>query len=195
MRYPLTVYAGIALFAGLAVASVCRAQSQTAPPAQSQPQPNADSPADAAAKSKDANSSIAPKKVYTNDDLRSAPRSEVSVVGNNKAASKAGKSTATNNDAKNEQYWRGKAQTLRNQMAEVDRQIAQEKAANQTNGSVTTGTNSPPPAPLSAYTNSAHARAGTQLQKLEDRKTALQGQWDQLEEEARKAGVPPGWLR
>jgi hypothetical protein len=198
MRYSVTVYAGIALFAGLTAASVSWAQSQATPPAQSQSQPNADSPTDPAAKSKYANGSAASKKVYTNDDLGSAPKGELSVVGSKNAASKAGKSTTANNEPKNEQYWRGRAQSLRNQMAEVDRQIAQEKAANQTGGSGTSGTGgstAPPPAPLSAYTNSAHARAGTQQQKLQDRKAALQAQMDQLEEEARKAGVPPGWLR
>jgi len=195
MRYPITVYAGIALFAGLAAASVSRAQSQTAPPPQSQSQENTDSPADAAAKAKDAKSSPAAKKVYTNDDLGGPPKGGLSVVGNSRADGKAGKSTAANNEPKNEQYWRGRAQSLRNQMAEVDRQIAQEKAANQPNGSGTTGSNPPPAAPLSAYTNSAHAHAGTQLQRLQERKVQLQAQMDQLEEEARKASVPPGWLR
>lgn len=193
MRMPLPAGVAVVLFAGLLLPRVVPAQSQTPP--QQPAQQNPDSSTDANAKSQAAKSTPAPKKVYTNDDLGSAPKAEVSVVGNNRAPSKAGKSTAANNEPKNEQYWRGRAQSLRAQMAEVDRQIARETAANQTNGSSTTGSNSPPPAPLSAYTNGAHARAGSQLQKLQDRKAALQAQMDQLEEEARKANVPPGWLR
>ena len=135
------------------------------------------------------------KKVYTNDDLGGGRRGDVSVVGNSKAAGKAGKSTAANNEPKNEQYWRGRAQKLRSQMAEVDRQIAQMTPANQTSGSATTGSTSSSPAPLSAYSNASHARAGVPLERLQNRKAELQAQMDQLEEEARKAGVPPGWLR
>ena len=193
MRNPITVYLGIALLAGLALAPVSPVRSQ-APPAQ-QPQQNPDSPADAAAKSKDAKSTPAPKKVYTNDDLSGMRGGNISVVGNSRADSKTGKSTATNSDPKNAQYWRGRAQRLRAQMAEVDRQIAQVKAANQTNGSGTSGSNSSTPAPLGAYSNGSHARAGTQLRKLEERRAELQAQMDQLEDQARRAGVPPGWLR
>jgi hypothetical protein len=193
MRMPLPVCVAVVLFAGLALPRVSTAQSQN-PPAQ-QPQQNPDSQTDATAKSKDAPSSPAPKKVYTNDDLVSAPRGGLSVVGNGKADGKAGKSTAANNEPKNEQYWRGQAQRIRAQIAEVDRQIAQLKAANQTNGSGSSGSNPPAPPPLSAYSNSAHVHAGSQLQKLQDRKAQLQAEMDELEEQARKANVPPGWLR
>jgi len=193
LRNPSTVPLGIALLAGLVLAAVWPVSSQ-APPAQ-QSQQNPDSPADAAAKSKDAKSTTAAKKVYTNDDLGGAQNGEVSVVGKSRADAKTGKSTTTSNDPKNEQYWRGRAQRLRAQMAEVDRQIAQVTAANQTNGSGTSGSNSSTPAPLSAYSNGPHARAGSQLRKLEEQKAELQAQMDQLEEQARRAGVPPGWLR
>ena len=193
MRNPFTLYVGIALLAGLALAPASLAQSQT--PAPQQPQQNPDSPADAAAKSKDAKSTAVPKKVYTNDDLSGMQSGNLSVVGNSKADGKAGKSTAADNEPKNEQYWRERAQKLRNQLAEVDRQIAQVTAANQPNGSGASGSNAAAPAPLSAYSNSSHARAGTQLRKLQDRRAELQAQMDQLEEQARRAGVPPGWLR
>ncbi|HKO03874.1 MAG TPA: hypothetical protein VJW51_03960 [Candidatus Acidoferrales bacterium] len=195
MRNPIAGYLGIALLAGLALASVSRAQSQTTPPPQPPAQQNPDSLADAAAKAKEAKSGTAPKKVYTNDDLGGGRRGDVSVVGNTRADGKAGKSTTANNEPKNEQYWRGRAQKLRSQMAEVDRQIAQLTPANQTNGNGTSGSTSSSPAPLSAYSNASHARAGVPLERLQNRKAELQAQMDQLEEEARKAGVPPGWLR
>jgi hypothetical protein len=193
MRNPIAGYLGFALFASLALTGVSRAQSQTTP-AQPQSQQNPDSPADAAAKSKAAKSNTAPKKVYTNDDLTGSP-SQMSVAGSKNGDAKASKSTAASSEPKNEQSWRGRAQTLRNQMADVDRQIAQLTAANQTNSSGSAGSNPSSPAPLSAYTNASHAGAGNRLEKLRNRKAELQSQMDQLEEEARRAGVPPGWLR
>ena len=59
MRNPIAGYLGIALLAGLALASVSRAQSQTTPPPQPQSQQNPDSLADAAAKAKEAKSGTA----------------------------------------------------------------------------------------------------------------------------------------
>ena len=153
MRDPIAGYLGIALLGSLALASVCRAQSQTTPPPQSQPQQNQDSLAEAAAKAKEAKSSTAPKKVYTNDDVGSPRSGNVSVVGNSKAEGKAGKTTAANNEPKNEQYWRGRAQRLRSQMEEVDRQIAQLTAANQPNAGGSGGSTSPAPARMVVSTS------------------------------------------
>jgi hypothetical protein len=174
----------ITLLAGAALASPARAQN-------SSPQ------ADSANQPKDAPSNPPPKKVYTNDDLRSTDRGGVSVVGNSKAAAKSPQSNS--NEPKNERYWHNRAQQLRNRMAEVDHQIAELEASNQSQHPGSGGSNSgnPPPPPPSAYTVGAHVRGGTStpLERLKDRKAQLQQQMDQLEDEARQAGVPPGWLR
>jgi hypothetical protein len=167
-----------------------QAQSSGSQPAASQQDTN--SSPDPAARPK-----AAAKKVYTNDDLKSGDAGDVSVVGNDKRAVRPGQTAA--NQTKNEQYWHNRAEQLRRQMAELDRQIAQIEAANQKENSqsASSGGTNPPPAPLSAYTVGSHVRGGntTQLDRLKNRKAQLQEQMDQLEEEARKANVPPGWLR
>jgi len=213
MQVPRMVYAGIGVLCGLASAGVLPAQTQQtpaqqAPPAQQQAQQGQDSLAEAAAKAKAAKaastntstssdtSTSTSKKVYTNDDLRGMQRGDVSVVGGGKATGKAPASAAASNDKKNQQYWHDRAQKLRNQMAEVDRQIAQAAGATQSNGGAN-GTNGPNPAPPppSTYTLGARSRAANQIQNLENRKAQIQAQIDQMEEEARRAGVPAGWLR
>jgi hypothetical protein len=183
---------GAGLLAGATIAGPAFCQSAAQPAAQQ----NQDSATAGTSQPKDAKSSTPAKKVYTNDDLRSTDSGGVSVVGNNRAAAKPGKATTADTGPKNEQYWRSRAQKLRNEMAEVDRQIAELEAANQDPHTGSSGTNPPPPPP-SAYTVGAHVRGGssTPLQRLENRKAQLQREMDQLEEEARKAGVPPGWLR
>ena len=186
----------ISLLAALALASPGPAHAQSQPQSgdsqQAKPQQDANSAPDPATKPK-----APPKKVYTNEDLSNGNMGDVSVVGNEKRAVRPGP-TATN-EPKNEQYWRNRAQKLRNEMAEVDRQIAQIEKTNQNERSQSPNANgtAPPPAPLSAYTVGSHARGGdmTQLDRLKYRKAQIQEQMDQLEEEARKANVPPGWLR
>jgi len=187
----------LGLLAALAIAAPAPAQS--APPQQPAPQQNAASATDPAAKPKDASSDSAPKKVYTNGDLSGRGGGGVSVVGNSKSTAKTGQ--AATNQPKNEQYWRNRAQQLRNQMAEVDRQIAQFESANQNQHTASTSSNgtNPPPPPPSAYTVEAHVRgsanANNPLERLKRRKAQIQQEMDQLEEEARRANVPAGWLR
>lgn len=168
------------LLAGVLLASPALAQSQS--PSTSQDQPAVQQ-----------NPTTAPKKVYTNEDLKRMDPGDVSVVGNSRATAKPGTTTAANGQAKNEQYWRNRAQKLRAEMAEVDRQIAEMTAADQAKGAGTGSSNGSTAPPLSAYHTAS--RANTQLQRLQSRKAQLQRQMDQLEDEAQRAGVPPGWLR
>jgi hypothetical protein len=181
MRQPLSARAGIALLMAAAWAGGALAQSA----AQSQPPP--DAPANAANKPKDSASNPPPKKVYTNDDLKGTPREDVSVVGNNRGT---GRSAPATGERKDQQYWHNRAQRIRNEMAEVDRQIALLTKPDPATGASIPS--SPPPPPGAHATTS---RPAAQLQRLQGRKEQLQQQMDQLEEEARKAEVPPGWLR
>ena len=168
MRQPVSAMGRITLFAVLAWASAAHGQSSS-PPQQ------------------DPSDSPAPKKVYTNDDLKGMQRQDVSVVGNNRGT---GKSTTATAEPKNRQYWHNRAQKLRNEMAEVDRQIAQMKSPDPVTGAGLP--NSPSPSP---GTNATSSRPAERLQRLQNRKAQLQQQMDQLEDEARRAGIPPGWLR
>ena len=181
MRLPFSVSVGMALLAAAVCASAALAQS--APPSQ----PASDAPADSASKPKDAPSKSPAKKVYTNDDLKGAPREDVSVVGNNRGT---GRIAPSNADKKNQQYWHDRAQRIRNDMAEVDRQIAL-----LTRPDPATGASLPNSPPSPPGTHATTSRPAMQLQRLQSRKAQLQQQMDQLEEEARRADVPPGWLR
>lgn len=191
MRHAMGWFLAAALLAGAALAGQAFAQSPSnqAPEGQPAAQQNPSTASGAATNS-------TTKKVYTNDDLRRMDRGDVSVVGNSRAARPG--TAAANGQPKNEQYWRNRAQKLRAQMAEVDRQIAQLEAASQNSGNApgnSTGSNPPPP---SAYTVGGHARGvsgTTPLTRLRARKAQLQQEWNQFEDEARRAGVPPGWLR
>jgi len=113
------------------------------------------------------------------------------VVGNNRSAAKT---TPATNEKKDQQYWHNRAQKLREQIAEVDRQIAEFTRSEQTAANGSGGTSSTPPPPGS-YTLGARSRATAQLQRLQDKKASLNHQMEQLEDEARRADVPAGWLR
>jgi hypothetical protein len=179
----------IALLCAGAWTDATAAQSQALPQSQPQSQQNPDAAKDANDKSKNDRKSSAPRKVYTNDDLTGLEKDGVSVVGGKQSDGKTAKCDTTKAGKQNEAYWRGRAQNLRNQMAEVDRQIAQLTGTTQTNGSDTGNATTPPQGVF--YVGGRGAR----LQNLQNRKAALQKQMDQLVEEARKASVPPGWLR
>ena len=192
VRHPILVSLGAGVFACALLAGTGLAQSQpaNAPQDQTAAQQNSNTGSSAA-------DSPATKKVYTNDDLRAMRSGDVSVVGNSKSGSKARQTSATG--PKNEQYWRSRSQKLRNQMAEVDRQIAQIEAANEKAHNAVGSSNGTNPPPPSAYTVGAHARGAsgytTQLDRLKAHKAQIQAEIDQMEEEARRAEVPPGWLR
>lgn len=135
-----------------------------------------------------------PKRVYTDDDLSSIGGT-ISVVGD---ASSSGQS-ADNSDAqasdassgsKDETYWRGRADALKNQIADVDRQIEDKKAEIAKAGA----TSFDPSAGLSQGVIIIHDR-NAELKDLEDRKQSLENQLDQLADEGRRAGADSGWFR
>ena len=166
---------GMSLAGAMALGAAAHAQSGT----QQQP---------------DAAPAPAEKKVYTNDDLRAMRGNDVSVVGAKKQTAPATPKGKT--QPQNEQYWRNRAQNLHRQMAEVDRQIAELESTNPRQGNATNSTNTAF-APTGGYYG--NSRAGMQYQnqmkRLQTRKAQIQAQIDQLEEDARRANVPPGWLR
>jgi len=181
MRHPIGRIAGIALLAACVWTPATRAQSGT----QSQPAPGA--PADTSTKPKDPAASSTPKKVFTNDDLSGMQRGDVSVVGNNRGTGRSGPAAG---GTKNQQYWHNRAQRIRDQMAEVDRQMELLTKPDPNTGASLPSSSTPPPG-----AHSTASRPTAQLQRLQSRKAQLQQEMDQLEDEARRAGVPPGWLR
>jgi hypothetical protein len=137
-----------------------------------------------------------PAHVYTDDDLSSIGGT-ISVVGDassshsdggdaNSAAPGAGASSG----AQDETYWRGRADAIKNQIADVDRQIDAKKAEIAKAGA----TSFDPSAGLSQGVIVIHDR-NAELKQLEDRKQSLEDQLDQLADEGRKAGADSGWFR
>ena len=92
--------------------------------------------------------------------------------------------------ARDEAYWRGRAQKLRDEMRLLDAEIKPLKEQIEKTG----GAGYDPQSGLNdnlIYIVDLNAK----LQRLEKRREELQNQMGALLEEARKAGVPPGWLR
>jgi len=143
-----------------------------------------------------------PAKVYTEDKLAGLSGRGVSSVGsgnsgggasyggnsyNNTAASGGGGGQSLGS---NESYWRGRANAIRGQMAQLDAQIAGIREEIKKKGAVTVD-------PMSG------AAAGViyvedrnkQIQQVEAQKEKLQQSLDDLAEEGRKAGADSGWFR
>jgi hypothetical protein len=166
-----------------------------------------------AAKAKNANGDAAQSgttaspKVYSNENLGSLSSHGVSYVGGSGSSSSGSSSDNANNSGgagsqagsgagaaaggkNDESYWRGRAQEIRNQMADIDRQIERVQDDIAKNGAV-------------SVDPSSGARQGVimvedrnaEIKHLQDKKADLQNSLDQLAEEGRKAGADSGWFR
>jgi len=144
-----------------------------------------------------------PAKVYTEDKLAGLSGRGVSSVGsgNSGGGGSYGGNSYSNNAAgagggggqslgSNESYWRGRANAIRGQMAQLDAQIAGIREEIKKKGAVTVD-------PMSG------AAAGViyvedrnrQIREIEEQKGKLQQSLDDLAEEGRKAGADSGWFR
>jgi len=182
---------------GQSQAQSAAAQQSSAQQPSSTPE-DTDSVAAAARKAKADKNKPAPKKVLTDDDLSSIKGKGVSVVGDASPGAGDKKPAAENSAApsaakpgvKDEAYWRARAEQIRSQMAAIDQQIEQTQEEIKKGGA----------AGFDAQTGLSQnviyfEDRNTKLKKLEAKKAELQKQMDDLEDEARKAGVPSGWLR
>lgn len=185
----------------LCFATVALGQSQSPapppPPSQSQPQQKPDSLAEAARKAKAEKGKAKTGKVYTDEDLSELKSGGVSVVGQEGASAEAKDPEAApeaNDPAasgkKGEEYWRGKARKLRDQMAAVDQEIVKTKDEIKKYGNVGFDVNTGLKQDI-IYV----ADRNTRLQKLEKRKEELQKQMEALQEDGRRAGASPSWFR
>jgi len=136
--------------------------------------------------------------VYTDDDLSNVGGA-ISVVGDasssgnsadNGASDSGAQANAASSGAQDETYWRGRADAIKSQIADVDRQIEDKKAEIAKAGP----TSFDPSAGLSQGVIIIHDR-NAELKDLEDRKQSLENQLDQLADEGRKAGADSGWFR
>jgi hypothetical protein len=115
------------------------------------------------------------------------------VAANEPAANaKAAEAKAANAEVKDEAYWRKRAQSLRDQL-ERDRTLA-EALQSRVNGLTADFTGRDDPAQR-AKIGADRQRALVELDRMKAAVSAGTKATADLDEEARRAGVPPGWLR
>lgn len=151
----------------------------------------------------------APKKVYTNKDLPGAdaqqpdPASDAAAADKDKSAAQTAQKAKDEKDgkdaqdkakepAKDQAYWAGRKKALQDQL-ERDQTYA-EALQSRVNALSTDFVNRDDPAQrgtIARDRQKATAELTRLKQQILDDKKALAD----LEEEARRAGVPPGWLR
>src|SRR5271156_2036529 len=182
-------------------------QAKPQAPSKSEPQmldqsgPPAESLAEVARKAKAQKTNSGAGKVYTEEKLAGLSGHGISSVGSGTQGGDAssslgdpyanpGADAAPRSGKSDEQYWRGRAQAIRDQMAGLDRQIAGIQEEIKQKGAVTVD-------PVSG------AQAGViyiedrnrQIKEVEGQKAKLQDQLETLAEEGRKAGADSGWFR
>jgi len=134
-------------------------------------------------------------KTLTNDDISSKSPASVSLgqsapVSSSKPGTSATRTDTAGSTAKQgEAYWRTQATEIRDQMARMDNEIKtlNEKTKSGKSDGVKIG--------FDTYNQVIYANFESELKELEKKKEKLQKKMMALEEEARKAGALPGWLR
>jgi hypothetical protein len=148
-------------------------------------------------------------KVYTEDKLSQLSGHGVSVVGDGNAGgsgsagdessySNGGANSGGNSDANGasggggsgEQYWRGRAKAIHDQMARCDQEISNLRDEIAKYGAVSVDPQSGAMQSI-IYVNDRNAK----IRQIEEQKAGLQAQLDALEDEGRKAGADSGWFR
>jgi hypothetical protein len=193
------LWVGLALL-GPSAFALAQSQSQPAQSssssqsqAQSQPQQKDNSAPDASKKPQ--KDKPKPKRVYTEEDLSGLRGNGVSVVGdaNAPARSNAPASQPSGDATKSvrdEEYWRGRASQIKEQMAAADEAIKNLQAEIKKNGA--TGFDAQSGLKQNViYVDDRNAR----LKQLEQRRQDLDKQMDLLQEEGRKAGADSAWFR
>lgn len=135
-----------------------------------------------------------PKKIWTNDEIKSA-KSGVSVVGDTHKSG-ARYTYTQEDDGENDkedlhkqhvEECRSQIRDLRDRIEAVDKRIAQLKDFKAENSSASGGIN--------MHQRYNMVPLAEQVKQLEDAKKQLQAQIEDIENEARKNGIEPGELR
>lgn len=182
------------------------ASSPAEPQMQDQSAPAAESLGEAArrARAQKTKSAAGAPKVYTDDKLSQLSGHGVSVVGDGSSGggSSSGESSFTSSGENSggngaasggkddEQYWRGRARAIHDQMAQCDQEISKLQDEIAKYGAVSVDPQSGAMQSV-IYVNDRNAK----IKQIEERKAGLQGQLDALEDEGRKAGADSGWFR
>ena len=133
----------------------------------------------------------APPRVLTNEDLATGKATGAAPLNTIGPASKpdAKNSSTAAGPKKGEAYWRGRAKQIRDEIDSVDRKI---KALNEKSQA---GKSDGIKIGFETYNSVIYADFESQVKELERHKEKLQKAMTALEEEARKGGALPGWLR
>lgn len=141
--------------------------------------------------------------VWTNDELeRMGGGGVISVVGGARAATSApaesegGEAAPAEGEAGGEakpeppkedtpEYWQERMAPLRAELAQIEQQLAQFRS-NQGRAASNT---------LDVNANAAGVDVQDTIRRLEQRRTQVQQQIDDVQAEARRKGVPAGWVR
>ncbi len=166
-----------------------------------------------AAKKEQARRATAPKgsepaKVYVIDGSTSSDRQASSDESGSasKAAGRAGESAATtgsprsgaaDSSGRSESYWRGRYASAQRAIDAADRRVKELEASVAQYGPI------PPGPAVGCYTGDcvsagqieAGRRALSQLEAAKEQAAAARKAMDDLQEEGRRAGALPGWLR
>jgi hypothetical protein len=142
-----------------------------------------------------------PAKVYTNKDLgappvASTPPPAATTPGTPAAPAEAPKATEAEakdkEPAKDQKYWAGRLKTLRDDVARNETYAeALQTRLNSLQADFVNRDDPAQRAVIERDRNKVAAELGRLKQAMTDGKKAI----TDLEEEARRAGVPPGWLR
>lgn len=139
----------------------------------------------------------APKKVYTNDDLKPAPPPSPGSITT--PAPPEAKDAAAQKDAakkpeeeKGEEYWRGRISQAREELRrnEMFRDALQTRI-----NSLTNDFSARDDPYQRAQLADDRQKAVAEMARVTQEIDTLKKQIADIEEEARQAGVPPGWLR
>lgn len=196
----------VSLFSGLvAGAVICMAvhlslaypQDTSAPTAAATPQP---SPAPGAAKAQSLVPAVPaadkkkPKKVWTNDEIKSM-KNGVSVVGDtNKNSARHSYVREDEDGNENQDVHKQQVEECRNQIRELrDRIDAVDKRLSQLKDFK--ADNTPASGGIKMHQGYNMVPLTDQVKQLEDAKKQLQAQIENIENEARKNGIEPGELR
>lgn len=138
-------------------------------------------------------------KVWTNDDLEQLRGGgAISVTGSETPAEPAaGTETAMEGGGENKEqaeatpkeqdpeYWQKKLEPLRKELAQIEQQLQQSRS-----GQGMASSNS-----LSLSNNAPGADVADTIRRLERRRTEVQQEISAIQDEARRLGVPPGYVR
>ncbi|PYR90346.1 MAG: hypothetical protein DMF84_20745 [Acidobacteria bacterium] len=144
----------------------------------------------------------APKRVYTNDDLKPAPSpspGSITTPAASDAKDASKEKDAAQKDAakkpeeeKGEEYWRGRMSQAREALRrnEMFREALQTRI-----NSLTSDFSARDDPYQRAQLADDRQKAVAEMARVTQEIDALKKQIADIEEEARQAGVPPGWLR